>query len=111
MLTPDLFSGAALAESGAAAAAAHAEAVVPGWFARACAALDQFIRHNAGREFTASEVAAAAEADGLPTPPDRRAWGRVFSLAARDGVIVRHGVTTSPVPTHHAGFVSLWAAR
>lgn len=42
-------------------------------------------------EFLAEDVRAVAEHDGLPPPPDGRAWGSVMQTAARRGIVKRVG--------------------
>ena len=48
----------------------------------------RYIRKTKGQPFAAEEVTIAAEAAGIVSS-DRRHWGRVFVLAAKDGYISR----------------------
>lgn len=89
---PDLLSwGEAQrkADLGMARAAEHADRVEPDWSERAFAELHLYCQP--GAEFTAEEARAAMHANGLPYPPDGRAWGGVFKRAASRGLIVKIG--------------------
>lgn len=53
--------------------------------------LIRFARKKKGKPFCAEDVTVAAVAEGI-APPDLRAFGKVFSQAARDGYIRRSTV-------------------
>lgn len=46
---------------------------------------------KAGQPFSAEDVTLSAIKDGI-APPDLRQWGKVFSQAAKDGLIRRSSV-------------------
>lgn len=50
-----------------------------------------YARKHKGRPFSAEQVTMAAQAKGI-APDDLRAWGAVFTQAARDGHIRRSEV-------------------
>lgn len=73
----------------------HADADSPTWSQRAYAALQRFAAQRDG-EFLAEEaIYWMTHADGLPEPADKRAFGSVFTRAARAGVIRRVGWSTN----------------
>ena len=77
-------------EEGMRAAAAHADAVDPGWTDVAFIFLVKFAqRATAADRFTAEAITDAyAEDANFVQPPDQRAWGGVFKKAANRGVLV-----------------------
>ena len=89
----------------------HAEAVVPGWVDQAFAALVDFLtinpRHR-GVGFTSEQVREHAAKLGVPQPPHLRSWGGVMRRAAREGVIVKAGITESKAAHCHCSHVGLW---
>lgn len=109
-LFEDVQAGRLLAKEGAERAAAHADAVEPGWSQRAYEALWGFLQTDYANGVFSSYQARwwAAEHGKLSSPPDDRAWGNVFSRARRAGRIDRAGYGASPDPIAHARPVSLW---
>jgi len=111
----DLFSPAIQAERiardrGMATAAAHAGRVHSDWSDRA---FDFFRDHVATLDrrarFMAEDVRAAAEAAGMPAPPDARAWGAVTSRAARERIIKRVGYGPQRSAGCHMAPKSIWS--
>lgn len=103
--------GEELAKAGAATAAAHAESQSAGWLARATGLAEQFvINHVDLPSFQAIELRAYAEANGLPSPPDARAWGHVMRRLKKNGVIESVGTGKSSDPKQHNGFITEWKA-
>jgi hypothetical protein len=83
-----------------------AERQLPEWGMRA---LD-FLRRYAAQEprFTAFMVVAKAELDKtFPAPANDKAWGRVFQVAAHNGVI-RNSGSYMPHPKRHACPAIVW---
>lgn len=73
-------------------AAARNEASNPGWVLQALAKVQAFARHAPG--FWCTEQMRDVIAADLPTPTDKRVWGRVTRDALRLGYIERvRGVT------------------
>jgi hypothetical protein len=96
-----------LADEGMAQATDHADEVAPGWSETAGRLLEQFAKAN--ETFMAEELRQWAHGEqGLPTPPDPRAWGSVIQRAARRKVIVRVGYRSTKVPPAHAKPMSVW---
>jgi hypothetical protein len=87
-------NGRALAEEGAARAAAHADRVsAQQWTEGAKRWL--WLIATVGKPFICEEVRSEAERSGFPQPPDNRAWGHVLMGAARAGKIRKTGVYRS----------------
>lgn len=63
----------------------------------------------AHREFVSEDCTAAAEAAGIPKPPDTRAWGAPFARAARQKIIVRIGYGVSK--RRHLSPTPLWKSQ
>lgn len=76
----------ARADEGMARAAQHAEAVEPGWCACAVESLRDFAKRQAG-PFLIETARFVMQANGLPAPPEERAWGSVTRQAAKAGFI------------------------
>ena len=54
--------------------------------------IKKFARKHRGRPFSAEDVTRAAMANGI-APQDLRAWGPLFTQAAKDGHIKRSDMT------------------
>lgn len=65
---------------------------------------------GAGACLTAEMVRFYSEEQGLPKPPDGRAWGAVMLKAARSGRIFRNGWVTASDPKSHGNPTTLWEA-
>ena len=63
----------------------------------------------AHREFISEDCTAAADAAGIPKPPNTKAWGGPFMRAARQGIIVRIGYGVSK--RRHLSPTPLWASQ
>jgi hypothetical protein len=74
-------------------AGAHAERVTEGWLARAEALVGQYAGLQGA--FLVEDARQYAEACGLPTPPDARAWGAVVQALKRRGVLVFAGYASA----------------
>ena len=103
--------GEELAIAGGATAAAHADSQSAGWLARATGLAEQFvINHVDLPSFQAIELRSYAEAQGLTSPPDARAWGHVMQRLKKNGVIESVGTGKSSDPKQHNGFITEWRA-
>ena len=107
----DLFEHAAtareLADQGMKAASDHAEAVEQGWNDRAFAMLRQYAsRHS---EFMGEDVRVWAKNQGLPDPPDKRAWGSVIQRGARSNLISCVRYENTKIPPAHAAPRAVWS--
>lgn len=109
---PDLFVPTAqeLADQGMARAVEHADAVEDGWSERAYAYLLYFARTN--YEFMAEEVRTAAHQEGLPLPPDGRAWGAVIVRGTADKIITSSGTyRKTRIPPAHSTPRTVWRSN
>lgn len=98
-----------LRDNGIIRAVNHADRVHSNWSDNAFDALKSFANLlGRGEHLTSELVRAHAEFHGLPTPPDKRAWGAVMLKAARAKLIVKKGWTTATDPKVHCNPVSLW---
>jgi hypothetical protein len=103
--------GEELAIASGATAAAHADSQSAGWLARATGLAEQFvINHVDLPSFQAIELRSYAEAQGLTSPPDARAWGHVMRRLKKNGVIESVGTGKSSDPKQHNGFITEWRA-
>lgn len=93
-------------------AAEHAEQVNDGWGDMAFEALRLFAagKRASGKPFTSEDVRSSIAAAGVPQPPHLRAWGNTFRRAAREGLIVKSGVTNSAAAHCHLSYVAQWKA-
>jgi hypothetical protein len=112
MTTGNATAGEIGRDEGAKRAVDHAERAVDSrWGTLAYGAVVDYAKNHAHRhpcsEFTSEDVRAAS-ADYVPEPPDARAWGSVYLLAARRGVIEHAGYRKSRSPTRHTGVVGVW---
>lgn len=83
----------------------HAESETARWGDRALAYLRRYAeRHD---RFPGWFVTKAADLTGaVPTPPTPKAWGAIFTKAARVGWIVKNGYTQDP--HRHANPCPVW---
>jgi hypothetical protein len=110
-LQREMYLGEELAIAGGATAAAHADSQSAGWLARATGLAEQFvINHVDLPSFQAIELRSYAEAQGLTSPPDARAWGHVMRRLKKNGVIESVGTGKSSDPKQHNGFITEWRA-
>lgn len=70
-------------------AVTHADAVSKLWSERAYRWFVIYARTHA--EFMSEQAREYAEANGLPAPSDKRAWGGVAQRALREGIVERIG--------------------
>lgn len=98
-----------LADQGMARAAEHADRVSDGWSDNAY----QFLRvyAQACPEFMTEQLRVWAHDEGLPKPPDNRAWGAVVNRAVRDGIIVRDRFENIRIPPSHSRPMPVWKSR
>jgi hypothetical protein len=70
----------------------HAEREMKSWRLLGMVALEKFLVLRAGQPFLAETFVEWAKQNGVPLPPDGRAWGSVFSSARKLEIIVKVGV-------------------
>ena len=101
----DLNYARAERDAGMRQATDHAEAETPGWSAQALAYLRQYAerRDRFPGWFVTEEAALSGE---VPEPPTKKAWGSIFTKAARHGWIVKDGYR--PDPHRHANPCPVW---
>lgn len=94
--------GRQLAEEGMTAALMHAQRKTPQWGEQAVGLLNQFIAEH-DEPFFIEQARAWAEAQGLPDPPDKRAWGAIARLFQKEGRIMPLGYASmSSKKAHNA---------
>ena len=87
----------------------HAESDAPGWSERAGHALRAYIAAHPGVRFIAPHVRHWGIREGLIDPPDNeRAWGNVFRVARKRGIIVADGFTLHGDDRMHTQAVRAW---
>lgn len=107
---PDELDGRALAEDGAQRALDHADAVTFGsWSDHAYSILERFAQARV--PFRTEQVRHAAYDEGLPHPPDGRAWGGVIVRARKAGILRQIGWVNCSDPKGHSHPVSLWKGK
>lgn len=106
---PGLFSAAQLADAGMNRAAEHADAANPKWTDRAFQMVLDFAKTR--HEFMGEEVRQWAHRQGLPLPPDGRAWGFVIVRAIRAEVIECAGYRNTRIPPAHATPRAIWRSN
>jgi len=111
LISPSFSAARVLRDTGMQCAADHADRESEGWTDRAYVFLVDYVAANRGRAFMAEDVRASAEAEGLPPPPDNRAWGSVVSRAARLRIIKRIGYGAQKSVTCHCSPKSIWVSK
>jgi hypothetical protein len=88
----------------------NAEIKIPDWKDRAIQALKNFINENPHMHpaFQTEDVRAWAYKNGLPEPPNHRAWGAVITSAKRKGLIRFIGYANVDNPKAHCTPASVW---
>ena len=77
------------------------------WMSEAMHAFKTHAMHN--KLFTTEQVRVANP--DLPRPPDKRAWGAIPRLAAKEGVVAPHGWVRADSPSVHGMVVTLWESK
>lgn len=98
-----------LAEEGMSRAVDHADEIEPGWSQRAYGMLESYALNHF--EFMTEEVRVWAHGEGLPTPPDGRAWGAVTLRAVKAGVIAWERYQKTRSPPAHATPRAVWKSQ
>ena len=98
-----------LANQGMKESADHAEAVEPGWNGLAYGMLQNYARTNA--EFMTEDVRVWAKVQGLPDPPDKRAWGSIINRAVRASMLARDRYESTKIPPAHATPRPVWRSN
>lgn len=101
-------SGEELRDEGKEAAVAHANSAAPDWSEQASGMFALYAQAHQGRVFMTEDVRIWAEQQGLPRPPDARAWGHIATMALRDGVVAKAGMANCKRASGHAGPRSTW---
>lgn len=68
----------------------------------------QFLRLYPSHEFQTEQVRAWATEQGLPVPPNARAWGGVIARARRMNLIVSTGYKNVSNPLAHGTPAAVW---
>lgn len=99
-------SGEQLRDDGMQRAVIHADEIDDSWSAKALRYVMDYAKSHP--MITCEAVRAIAERDGLPVPPDRRAWGSVMTMAQKQKAIEWDSYTRAVDPKVHKNPVSLW---
>lgn len=102
----DFTAGESLKESGISAVLASADAANFNWTDYALSLLEYFAKSV--REFSSDEFRAHF-VNQLPEPVHCNAYGALFSVAAKRGIIKHIGYVKSKRTSAHARIVSLWS--
>lgn len=95
------------AEQGAFIAATHADKVEESWTERASVLFVDYANDVAkGQPFLVEDARAWAEQQGLPKPPDNRAWGFVAKAMRQAGHIIFSGY--APAKSSRGSPKTLW---
>jgi len=105
----DLMGAAESGREGANRALDHANAVMPLWGDRALSAVRAYA--NSHDRFLTEDIRAWAHSQGLPRPPDSRAWGGVISRAVKAGWLVGDGFGRTKYGPGHARPMAIWQSR
>lgn len=93
------------AEQGVESSGAHADAVEAGWRFQALSMLTAYAV-NAREPFLAEAAREWAHKNGLPPPPDARAWGSVIRMASAKHRIRKAGA--APANSSNRALKHLW---
>jgi len=102
-------AAAARREDGMRRARKHAEKVTESWRLLGMVALEKFLKARGFKPFLAEEFVEWCRTNGVPLPPDGRAWGSVISSARRLEIIEKVG--TALATTSNLSPKPLWRAR
>lgn len=102
--------GWSLAERGMQAAVENANRSSRDWSLRAAALFTIFVKKQGAEPFMTEDVRDWAESVGLPSPPDRRAWGAVATAARREGLVRSLGYAPQKSRNAHRAPKTLWVA-
>lgn len=58
--------------------------------------------------FMGENVRNYAETLGIPTPDDKRAWGKIIRRAVKNGLIIKAGYGATANPLAHGTPATLW---
>ncbi len=98
-------------DKGISKAEAHAASEHAQWPELAAGYLDRFMRFSCslqGGRFQTTHFRHWAEVQGLPSPPDPRAYGGIIRRAAKAGRIVADGYACKPDESSHACPAVVW---
>ena len=91
-------------------AADHADRVHPKWQTDALTLFFRYCLEHKQTSFMTEDVRWWAEAQGLPEPPDKRAWGAVTMVAKRRGLIRSIGFAPQKASNAHCAPKTVWVA-
>jgi hypothetical protein len=85
-----------------------AEQKTPGWLDQAVEYIRAYSSVSTRTSFMTEDVREWAEAQGLPCPPDKRAWGAAVRTATRRGLIEMIGYGAQRSSNCHRSPKSIW---
>lgn len=97
---------AAARDAGMAQAIDHAERIEPGWADMAYDWLAHYVKAEHGTQFTSFLFIAWCQLNEFDMPPTPKAFGSIFTKAARNGLIRKVGYR--PHPLRHCSPTVLW---
>jgi hypothetical protein len=103
---PNLTQAMAERDRGQSQALSHAERVEPEWGDTAYRWLSHYVAGEKGLQFTSFLFISWCELNDFPMPPTPKAFGAIFTKAARNGLIRKVGYR--PHPLRHASPSALW---
>lgn len=103
----DIKQGETNRDAGIQQACNNADEKQPGWTDDAYGYLVEFVAMSTG-PFMVEQVGAYAEAQGLPYPPSKRAWGGVIKRAQKRGLVEHAGYDRVKNSNAHACIASVW---
>lgn len=96
------------AQAGMLAALNHADYVHAEWGVKAAQCFATYVTLFGDTPFMTEDVRDWSEQNGLPPPPDRRAWGAVASSARRAGLVNSLGYAPQKSANAHRAPKTLW---
>jgi hypothetical protein len=96
------------ADDGIRRAREHAESVVHAWRSLALVSLERYLSEIGRRPFLTEQFIRWSRANGLPAPPDDRAFGSVIRSAVKLQIIEKEGFRAAA--TSNLGIKTLWIA-
>lgn len=97
-----------LAQQGMSAALANANKNVSDWGERAANLFGCYVELHGDKPFMTEDVRDWSEKQGLPPPPDRRAWGAIAVAAKKAGRIRSLGYAPQKSLNAHRAPKTLW---
>jgi len=103
------FSGEELKTIGQNLALETADKLHEDWTLKAMAMLRQYCRiHGSGHQFRGEQARFYCEANDIPQPGTKKAYGGLMAKLAKEGLIKRVGFSNTKDPKSHHAHCALW---